>query len=301
MRDIKFALGNLTRSLVISMCAKRNLARLVQKIQNFRAANLGNVAITFALSTLPILGAVGFAVDFSHANSVKADLQAALDSTSLMLSHEVATDTNTQLQTNARNYFLAMFNRPEAKNITVTVVYDANNASQVVVNAYADVPTTFLGAIGYDHITVNSSGTAKWGTSRLRVALVLDNTGSMGESGKMPALISATKSLLTQLKNAVTVDGDVYVSVIPFVKDVNLGAPNWNSDYLYWGTSAQDVSLSDDNSWDAINGTCQDSGGAVIGSYNPRSTCLNQKSCSVSGFTSSEQLHQRGQLLGGGQ
>ena len=71
---------------------------------------------------------------------------------------------------------------------------------------------------------MTSSGTAKWGTSRLRVALVLDNTGSMADNGKMTALISATKSLLTQLQSAVTTNGDVYVSIVPFVKDVNLGA-----------------------------------------------------------------------------
>jgi Flp pilus assembly protein TadG len=47
----------------------------------FRKANTGNIAITFALATLPVVGSVGFAVDYSHANSVKAAMQAALDST----------------------------------------------------------------------------------------------------------------------------------------------------------------------------------------------------------------------------
>ena len=41
----------------------------------------------------------------------------------------------------------------------------------------------------------------------------------------MTALQSATKSLLTQLQTAATNNGDVYVSIVPFVKDVNLGAP----------------------------------------------------------------------------
>jgi uncharacterized protein YegL len=82
----------------------------------------------------------------------------------------------------------------------------------------------------------------------LRVALVLDNTGSMADNGKMTALQAATNSLLTQLQNAVTVNGDVYVSIVPFVKDVNLGASNCNSNYIYWGTVAQDPSLTDNNS-----------------------------------------------------
>ncbi len=143
------------------------------------------------------------------------------------------------------------------------------------------MPTNFLGVIGYNDITVNGSATAKWGTNRLRVALVLDNTGSMADSGKITALKSATNSLLSQLQSAVTTAGDVYVSIIPFVKDVNLGSGNWNSNYIYWGTSAQDPTLTDNNSWDANNGTCS------TGSYSPRSSCVSHSTstCSISGYS----------------
>jgi Flp pilus assembly protein TadG len=250
-------------------------------LRAFRVAQAGNVAITFVFATLPIIAAVGFAVDFSHANSVKAAMQAALDSTSLMISKEASTDTSAQLQTNAQKYFLALFNRPEAKNVTVTATYTTDGGTEVVINAIADVPTTLLGIIGRDTITVNSSSTSKWGMNRLRVALVLDNTGSMADAGKMPALQAATKSLLTQLKNAASTNGDVYVSIIPFVKDVNLGGTNWNSDYIYWGTvPAQDPSPgSDNNSWDANNGSCS------VAGYSPRSSCLAKSSCSIAGNT----------------
>src|SRR5450759_4226190 len=89
-------------------------------LRAFRIAERGNIAITFVFATLPIIAGVGFAVDYSHANAVKVALQAALDSTALMLSKEASTDTNTQLQTNAQKYFLALFTRPEATNVTVT-------------------------------------------------------------------------------------------------------------------------------------------------------------------------------------
>jgi Flp pilus assembly protein TadG len=255
----------------------KNLRRTLSA---FALARRGNVAIIFALAILPIVGSVGFAVDYSHANSVKAAMQASLDSTALLLSKEVATDTNTQLQANALKYFLALFNRTEAKNIKITASYNTSGGTQIDINGSADVPTNFLGIIGFNTIPVTSSGTAKWGTSRLRVALVLDNTGSMADNGKMTALISATKSLLTQLQSAVTTNGDVYVSIVPFVKDVNLGATNWNSNYIYWGTAAQDPSLTDNNSWDASNGSCS------TGSYSTRSSCVSHSSCSISGYSS---------------
>jgi Flp pilus assembly protein TadG len=248
-------------------------------LRAYRSAHGGNVAITFALATLPIIATVGFAVDYSHANSVKVAMQSALDSTALMLSKEAATDTSSQLQQNAVKYFTALFTRPEATNVTITASYTSSGGTSLVVNGSAVVPTALLGIIGYSNITVSGSSTAKWGSNLLRVALVLDNTGSMADSGKMTALISATKSLLTQLQSAATNNGDVYVSIVPFVKDVNLGASNYNSDYIYWGTVAQDATLSDNNSWDANNGSCS----SPYSSSQTRSSCLSHASCSISG------------------
>ena len=203
-------------------------------LRAFRVAHAGNVAITFAFAAFPIILGVGFAIDYSRANSVKAAMQAALDSTALMISLEAAKDTNTQLQTNAQNYFLALFARPDATNVTVTANFTTDGGTSVVVNGTTDVPTSILGAIGYGAITVSGSSTAKWGSNLLRVALVLDNTGSMADAGKMSALQSATKSLLTQLQTASSNIGDVYVSIVPFVKDVNLDARNYASNYLDW-------------------------------------------------------------------
>src|SRR5438105_2663385 len=60
-----------------------------------------------------------------------------------------------------------------------------------------------------------------WGNSRLRIALVLDNTGSMASAGKIGALQTASKNLIDQLKGIVVTPGDVYISIIPFARTVN--------------------------------------------------------------------------------
>jgi len=233
------------------------LQKLSRWLRSFAGDKRGNVMITFALATLPIVGFTGFAVDYSHANAVKAALQSAIDSTALMLSKEAATDTSSQLQTNAVKYFTALFTRPEATGVTITATYTASGGSQVLVSGSANVPTQFLGVIGYRNIPVTASSTAKWGTSRLRVALVLDNTGSMDSDGKMTALITATKSLLTQLQNAATVNGDVYVSIVPFVKDVNLGSSNYNASWIDWSNWLDEPASLKNNypsNWDQVNG-----------------------------------------------
>jgi len=221
------------------------LSTIQRQLGRFSRAKGGNVAITFAIATLPVIGGVGAAVDYSHANSVKVALQAALDSTALMLSKEAANDTSAALQTNAVKYFKAMFTRPEGTNLALTATYTTSGGSAVVVNGQVDVPTVFMGVMGFSKITVNGSSTAKWGSQRLRVALALDNTGSMADDGKMTALKAATKTLLAQLKAAAGTNGDVYVSIIPFSKDVNVGSSNYNGNWIDW------------DDWESANGSWQ--------------------------------------------
>jgi len=255
-----------------------------RRLRAFAGAKAGNVAMTFGLATLPVIGGVGAAIDFSHAHSVKAAMQAALDSTALMISRDAATTTSTDLQTKASNYFNALFTRPEATNVIVNATYTTTGGSQVLVSASARVPTSIMGIVGYNYIDLTTSATAKWGTNRLRVALVLDNTGSMSSAGKMTALQTATNNLLTQFKNAATTNGDVYVSIVPFVKDVNVGSSNYNANWIYWGTMAQDATLSDNSSWDANNGTC--SRGS---SFSNRGSCVATPICSKSRYTTASQ------------
>src|SRR6185295_4048832 len=84
-------------------------------------------------------------------------------------------------------------------------------------------------------------------------ALVLDTTGSMNDDGKIDALKTATKNLLTQLQAAATTDGDVYVSIIPFSKDVNVGKSNYNASWIDWSE------WDDENGDDVTSTTCTSS------------------------------------------
>ena len=124
-------------------------ARIAPRVRSFSPAVGGNVAITFAMATLPIIGGVGAAVDYSHANSVKVALQAALDSTALMLSKEAVTDSSSALQSNASKYFNVLFTRPEGTNISINASYTTTTGSALVVNGSVDVPTVFMGIMGF--------------------------------------------------------------------------------------------------------------------------------------------------------
>jgi Flp pilus assembly protein TadG len=209
-------------------------------VRELRAANGANVTITFALATIPMIGFVGAAVDYSHANSVRAAMQAAVDSTALMLSKQATSLNQSDIQPKAEAYFKALLNRPEATGVTVaTPGYDPA-VSKILVTAKANVKTNFMGlfnvlfGVDFSQMNIGVQSVAMWGNSKLRIALALDTTGSMASDGKMEALKTATKALLDQLKAAGTQPGDVYVSIIPFSKDVNVGKANYEASWLNW-------------------------------------------------------------------
>ena len=54
--------------------------RWLRRAGALRAANGGNVAIVFALSLVPLVGAIGAAVDYSRIGDIRSRLQLALDS-----------------------------------------------------------------------------------------------------------------------------------------------------------------------------------------------------------------------------
>jgi Flp pilus assembly protein TadG len=206
--------------------------------------------VTFALATVPMIGFVGASVDYSHANSVKAALQAAADSTALMLAKNASTMSSSDLQTKGTAYFKALFTRPEATGLNLNITYTTTNGSQVTVAATADVKTDFMQLLGFSKLKVGADSQAKWGNTKMRVALALDTTGSMKDDGKMAALKTATKSLLTQLKNATTTNVDVYVSIIPFSKGVNVsGLGTKNSNWIRWKGQS--------DTWEENNGKCK--------------------------------------------
>src|SRR5262245_28488885 len=89
-------------------------------LARFVTARDGGVAPLLGLAIIPIIAAVGAAVDYSRANSLHAAMQSALDATALMLSRDAEGMSADQLGTKANEYFQALFTRPEASNVQVT-------------------------------------------------------------------------------------------------------------------------------------------------------------------------------------
>ena len=103
----------------------------------------GNVAPILGLALIPIFALVGLAIDYGRANSVKADIQAALDATALGLSKEVETIAEKDLKQRAAAYFTAVLNRPEIVMTDLTPKFVKNGSSfELTITGAASVPGT---------------------------------------------------------------------------------------------------------------------------------------------------------------
>ena len=113
--------------------------------------------------------------------------------------------------------------------------------STIMVNGSGNVTTDFMKVAGFPKST---STPARPGLGQRADArgLALDITGSMADDGKMAAMKTAAKALIDQLSALAKNPGDIYISIVPFAKDVNVGASNYNQTWIDW------------TDWDAANG-----------------------------------------------
>jgi Flp pilus assembly protein TadG len=169
----------------------RNLIRLIGRFHQNRR---GNVAIIFAFATIPLVSAIGCAVDYSLATRMQAKLQSAADGATVAsisqksLGYIAATQmtgdgTITAGVTDANNVFDGNMstiggytNLQRTSTVTKAGIKLTSN-----VTFHADVPVTFMKVIGLQTLTVRGSSTSTASLPPyLDFYLTLDVSGSMG-------------------------------------------------------------------------------------------------------------------------
>jgi Mg-chelatase subunit ChlD len=169
-------------------------------------------------------------------------MQAVIDSTALMLAKEVSSLNSSEITKKAQSYFNAMYNRSETANVQVTPTYNSTTG-QLTVTAVGVLKTTFTKVLGISQMNISTMTQVVVGGSKLEIALVLDNTGSMESSGKLEALIAASKMFVNQMQKASKKPGDIKISIVPFDTHVNIGTAYKDVAWIDW-------SLMDESSGD---------------------------------------------------
>jgi Flp pilus assembly protein TadG len=218
--------------------------RFRRAARRFARADQGNIAVIFGIACVPLITFVGVAVDYSRLNAARSSMQSAVDSTALMVSKDltsgVITASASGITLAAQNYFAALYTNKDAVTQQPTATYTAGSgstASTVLITVNGSITTDFLNVAGFPTLPFSANSTATWGNVKMRVALVLDNTGSMAQNGKITALrnaVAGSGGLIDQLSALAKTPGDVYISVVPFAKVVNVGASNYSQNWIDW-------------------------------------------------------------------
>jgi Flp pilus assembly protein TadG len=163
----------------------------------FRRDVCGNIAITFAFASIPVILTVGAAVDYSVANRTKAMLDSYADAAALSATSQAAMSlTTSAAKTNAVNFFKAEALALKVGSVSTTTakVTTSNSTRTAVVSYTAIVPTYIMGIAGINNIMVSGSSTAQSAApTYVDFYLLLDNSPSMGV-GATPADVATMVS-----------------------------------------------------------------------------------------------------------
>ena len=197
---------------------------MFNRVRGLIADRSGNFALMFALSAVPVITAMGAAVDYSYALTAKTQLQQAADSAAVGALAEQSVGVIAALKNgtsgeitvgekDAEAIFKANMDPKLASYVSSYNISVQRNGSQFTsqVKFTANVPTSFLGIIGKNSIQV--SGTAQGSyvpATYVDFYLMLDNSPSMGlgattaDISKLEANTSDTCAFACHIDNSTT-------------------------------------------------------------------------------------------------
>lgn len=183
----------------------------------------------FALALVPIMVAVGAAIDYSRALSVKTSLVAALDAGVLAvgsranLSDADATDT-------VQTWLDAHMAGSLASGWALDSIAQASDGT-IAARASATLPLAFGPFLGRDTLTVTAITEAKRALDKIELVMVLDNTGSM-RGTNLANLKRAANTLIDVLAASVVNPQDLKIGLVPYTMTVNVGPQYWNAAWI---------------------------------------------------------------------
>ncbi len=218
------------------MSARKHLGNILNK---FSRDNRGNFAIITAIALMPIVAAVGAGIDYSRLSSQMSNFQQAADAAVLAAAKQRSSMTEGELLKYARKIFDA--NLSNTNGIVVTFKLDEDSKDhKLTLNTNGYLETSFLGAVGISEMNFDVLSQVGLPGNGLEVALVLDNTDSMRNDGKIGDLKIAANNFVNLLmpgKN--NKEKTLKISVVPFGNYVNVGKRYRNKK---WITVAEDYS-----------------------------------------------------------
>ncbi|MEM9842934.1 MAG: TadE/TadG family type IV pilus assembly protein [Pseudomonadota bacterium] len=199
------------------------------EVRPFTGESRGNVAVSMALATVPILLAVGFAVDTKRQIDTKAFVQQAVDAAAIagVRSWREASGDMAIVNEAVEAAFEANIRTTYSDVICEDpTTFDTRNAdgslSRIEVSARCTVPTMLAGALNdIESMEVNVAAAAEPMVRRLEIAMVLDLSNSM-ENEPLEALKAGANLLIDKVIEDPD-SSDVRVGLVPYGTGVDAG------------------------------------------------------------------------------
>ncbi|MGB3501264.1 MAG: TadE/TadG family type IV pilus assembly protein [Mesorhizobium sp.] len=202
-------------------------------IRRFIRSRSGNFAILTSVLAIPLILAMGLAVDYSRYLDAKRHMQDVADATSLALAGSQERD-EAAMRVDAQRFVDSNFDDASIDQMVIAGLDITENDVTVKLDGY--VHTTFMAIAGHDKMPVAAESLAiRAVTGSVEVALVLDNTYSMDEEisagvKKITALKTAANALVTEL--LANPKADVKIALVPYADHVNIGLKYRNEPWL---------------------------------------------------------------------
>lgn len=194
--------------------------------------NRGGVAIIFSFSILALAMVAGLAIDHARAFSTQQALQQDTDSTLLFIARrQMQEGEGFDAQHAAAAYFKTL-NREVFAGAETSIVISQPAPDRFRAHSTSTM-RTYLGKL-FDvaNITVGADSEVVLGPRPVEVALVLDNTASMG-GAKLDGLKDASKALVDIAYAQPGADENVRIGIVPFGQYVNIGQANRHAPWVF--------------------------------------------------------------------
>lgn len=200
----------------------------------------GHAGIMFAVLALPLIMAVGFALDFAQANRYKAELQNVADAVALAAVRGLPVSEQ-QGRIDGMSLYDALIQRIRAGLLTdnIVITFQKTPDYKAIVEITATADSMFGPNINLGTITFEVNATAVLGRDATEIALVLDLSGSM-TTARMKALGNSLTLFDTTINNTQAAKDKLRIAAIPFAQSVTLPtfAAEWmtsqlEKDYAY--------------------------------------------------------------------
>ena len=233
--------------------AKSFLSRFISILKLFVRSEAGMTLPLLAMSMVALTTFTGIAIDTARMQMVQSKLQFSLDAAGLAAGSTISTSS---LNSETSKYLNTNFNGYMGATVTGSSATANSTNTVFTLSATATLPTTFLGVVGINTITVSATSQITRAVTGLELVMVLDNTGSMSQSAggsvsKIAALQSAATTLVNTLFGGATTstNGKLWVGIVPFSQAVNVGTTHTTWMDTTYDTTLASMPLSTGPGW----------------------------------------------------